>query len=273
MAVKAICTDIDGTLLDSRRELSDRTIAAIKKVSSKIPIILASSRMPSAMTHLQKQLAILHYPLIAYNGGYVIYYAEGSVNPQVFESVFIPADVCAEMLSLIEKTSIHASLYFEDNWYAPAMDYWAEREEKITKVEPVIKDPNKVVEGWMATNSGAHKVMFMGPEEEMNVLEKQLGEQLGNHLNIYRSRPTYLEIAAKQISKGTALELLLRKMYGLKPEDAMSFGDNYNDIDLLKISGLGIAVSNAREEVKAIAGEITLKSIDDGVAVAIEKYC
>ena len=53
----------------------------------------------------------------------------------------------------------------------------------------------------------------------------------------------------------------------------MAFGDNYNDMEMLKEVGLGIAVANAREEVKAVADEITHASIDDGVAYMIDKYC
>ena len=52
----------------------------------------------------------------------------------------------------------------------------------------------------------------------------------------------------------------------------MAFGDNYNDIDMLKAAGKGVAVGNAREEVKAVADEVTLNSTNDGVAVSIEKY-
>jgi hypothetical protein len=273
MTVRAVCTDIDGTLLNSSRELSERTISAIKKISHTIPVILASSRMPSAMRHLQKQLDILHQPIIAYNGGYVIQYQNGSPNPYVYDSVFISAEICSSILNLAKETAINVSLYFEDEWYAPSPDYWTEREEKITKVKAIIKDPAAVIAQWKTSGSGAHKVMCMGPEAEIDQLNKQLLMQFESHINVYRSRPTYIEIAAKSISKATALELILKTQFSLGLEDVMSFGDNYNDIDMLKASGLGIAVDNAVPEAKAVAKEITSKSIEDGVAISIEKYC
>ena len=71
MITKIICSDIDGTLLNKERELSDRTIKVIKD-NSETPFILISSRMPKAMVHLQRELDITHLPLIAYNGGLVI---------------------------------------------------------------------------------------------------------------------------------------------------------------------------------------------------------
>jgi hydroxymethylpyrimidine pyrophosphatase-like HAD family hydrolase len=68
------------------------------------------------------------------------------------------------------------------------------------------------------------------------------------------------------------LKTILQRQYDIDLSEVMAFGDNYNDIDLLQSAGLGIAVANAREEVKVVAKELTLSSIDDGVAVAIEKH-
>ena len=80
---KAICTDIDGTLLDTNRQLSIGTIDAFKGLGSSIPVILASSRMPAAMRHLQAELGVLNHPMVCYNGGYVIRYSEGKDEPEV----------------------------------------------------------------------------------------------------------------------------------------------------------------------------------------------
>jgi Cof subfamily protein (haloacid dehalogenase superfamily) len=273
MTIHAICTDIDGTLLDSRRELSNKTIATFKALNDRIPVILASSRMPAAMRHLQAQLNVLHHPLICYNGGYVIHYTNDSSPAQVFNTTRIPATLGASIFALSKGTDIHVSLYHEDEWIAPKVDYWTEREQKITKVNARIGNVSEVLEEWDKNQSGAHKVMCMGPESEIHFMEQQLNERFSNHIHIYRSRPTYLELAPKSISKATALDLLLQKHYGLQLADTMAFGDNYNDIEMLQAAGLGIAVDNARDEVKAVANEITLKSTDDGVAASIEKYC
>jgi Cof subfamily protein (haloacid dehalogenase superfamily) len=271
MKFRALCTDIDGTLLDSSRQLSRATIAAIKKLDKKIPVILASSRMPSAMRHLQQELNIMHHPMICFNGGFVIYYdADDKIH--VLDSVFIPANVCAGIIDLTENTSIHSSLYFEDNWYAPQHDQWTLREETVTKVKAIIQPPKDVIEHWSKHNLGAHKVMCMGRKEEIDDLEKKLINRFSADLNIYRSRPTYIEIAPKQISKGSALALLLERKFDIHPSDVIAFGDNYNDIELLKIAGHGVAVSNANDEVKAVANEITIDSKADGVAVVIQKY-
>ena len=272
MNTKAICTDIDGTLLDSRRELSPRTIATIQKIDKDFPVILASSRMPGAMRHLQEELDILHHPMICFNGGYVLLYNEGAEAPDVVDSVQIPVSICSAIVQMAEGTDIHVSLYTEDMWFAPQFDKWTEKEERVTKVSANVGKLGPVINEWQANNTGAHKVMCMGPEQEIAEMQQALTKKFGNEIYIYYSRPTYLELAPRTISKATALELILKNNYGLGMGEVMAFGDNYNDIDMLKAAGKGIAVANAREEVIAAADEVTLNSYDDGVAVAIEKY-
>jgi Cof subfamily protein (haloacid dehalogenase superfamily) len=270
MKFLALCTDIDGTLLDSKRQLSHRTIAAFQKIPNTIPIILASSRMPAAMIHLQHELGITEHPLVCYNGGYAVHYQKDL--QKVFATVSIPFSVCSEILDLTAGTTIHTSLYHEDFWYAPAVDHWTDREQRITKVNAIITEGASVIEKWRNENKGAHKVMCMGPEEEINMLEQALKKSLGDQLHIYRSRPTYLELAPKSVSKATALELILSKNFGIDLKDVVAFGDNYNDIEMLQSVGWGVAVNNARPEVKAAAKEITANSTEDGVAIFIEKY-
>lgn len=270
-SIRALCTDIDGTLLDSRRELSSQTVSTIGKIRKSIPIILASSRMPSAMRHLQKQLNISQHPLICYNGGYVLQY-DADEKANILYSTTIPLDICAEILTLAKKTPLHISLYVNDEWYAPRVDEWTTREATITKVAPVIKSGEEVLNEWQQTNTGSHKVMCMGEASEIKMLEGILRAKFENDIHVYHSKSTYLEIAPKVISKASALKLLLDQLYKIEMDDVIAFGDNYNDIELLQSVGLGIAVANARKEVKAVAKEITADSKLDGVAQAITRH-
>jgi len=275
MKIRAICSDIDGTLLDSRRQLSERTIRAIRHLPDNILVILASSRMPAAMRHLQSELGLSRHPLICYNGGYILYFETGKLGApiiKVLDSVTIPVEHCRTISTLASGTDLHVSLYSEDCWYAPAYDSWTEREERITKASPQLASNTDVLADWEQHNTGAHKVMCMGPADQIEALITAIEAACPGALHLYRSKSTYLEIAPKRISKATALEQLLRKQYSILMADVMAFGDNYNDVDLLQSVGLGIAVNNAREEVKAVAKEVTESNIDDGVAVAIEKY-
>lgn len=272
MTIRAVCTDIDGTLLDEKKELSERTISIITEINARVSVILASSRMPSAMTHLQKKLGIETHPLICYNGGYVIRYLSGNKQPEVLDSVVIPVKVCSSILEVGRYTDIHSSLYFENKWYAPKTDQWTEREERITKVKATVADPVWVLNHWSKNNSGAHKIMCMGPAGQIAEMKKELHQRHGQDIHIYLSRPTYLELAPGSISKGTALELVIDKWFNFSLREVVAFGDNYNDIEMLKAAGLGIAVSNAKKEVREIADRLAGNSTEDGVAIALEEF-
>ncbi len=268
--IRAICTDIDGTLLNSNRELSQRTISAIKNLDKNIPVILASSRMPSAMFHLQRQLDILHHPLICFNGGYAIHVTDN--NTTVLDSVRIDAQVSSAIVDIVTAADLHVSIFEEDSWYSPKEDQWTERETRITKGIPIIDDIRSVLDHWREHATGAHKIMAMGDEHLIDQIEKKLQKNFGDKIHIYRSKETYLELAPRSISKASALKLVLKDRFGIDLSEVMAFGDNYNDVEMIQAVGIGIAVGNARDEVKAVAKDITLNSKADGVAVSIEKY-
>ncbi|GGF49486.1 Cof-type HAD-IIB family hydrolase [Echinicola rosea] len=272
MQFKALCTDIDGTLLDKNREISARTLDAIAQLPRYFPVILASSRMPSAMRHLQGTMERLQNPMICYNGGYVIHFNGHEEEYEQLDTVKIPLNICHHIQEISDGTDIHVSVYHEDEWYAPQDDFWTQREITSTKVKPVIRAWQEVLPDWQSRQAGAHKVMCMGPAEEIDALFKALEKEKNEDLHLYRSKDTYIEIAPKAISKASALEQLLKKKYDIALSEVIAFGDNYNDIEMLKAVGHGVAVGNAREEVKAVADEITASNKEDGVAMMIEKH-
>ena len=118
MRYKLLCSDIDGTLLDKNRELSDFTSQELQRVSP-IPFVLISSRMPKSMLHFKSQLGKPNAPLLAYHGGLVLH------NNQVLHSAVIDNDVLENVILLWEKNTILVSLYFEDDCFVPSIDFWA----------------------------------------------------------------------------------------------------------------------------------------------------
>jgi Cof subfamily protein (haloacid dehalogenase superfamily) len=264
MNYKLICSDIDGTLLNKHRDLSLATIQEIKRVSP-IPFILISSRMPKAMRHLQIKLDNTTTPLIAYNGAYIL------DNETVLESTYIDNKVLKIIIQKCELTSIHLSLYHADDWYVPKMDYWAEREMNNTKVKPLIKSSEAVLSLWESEKKGAHKIMCMGDENEIDTLYKSLEKEQSEEIMLYRSKASYIEISHISISKKTAIEVLLKTSYPhITMEEVIAFGDNYNDIEMIQTVGMGIAVANANEAVMQIAKKVTDTNKNDGVAKAIK---
>lgn len=260
MDYKIVFSDIDGTLLNRDRALSPGTIEAIKKLKDRIPFILISARMPAAMRHLQAELEIGELPFISYNGGLVL------VNNQVKSSTEIPLEIVEELARWNLSMNTHLSLYNNDEWYVPELDYWAQREQNNTRVTPLIKSNFEVIEDWKTREKGAHKIMAMGEISNIENIITFLEKNFPGELHLYRSKDTYLEIAPKSISKFTAVEFLLKEHFNLSAEQAIAFGDNYNDVEMLKKIGYGVAVGNAREEARNVANVVCEHSIEDGVA-------
>ena len=264
MSYKIIFSDIDGTLLNKDRELSELTINVFQQLQKEVPVVLISSRMPQAMRHLQKQLQISHQPIICYNGGLIL------VDGKTVSSTEIPFPILEDLVQFNEKSKCHLSLYHNEDWFVPEMDFWALREENNTKVTPTVTSPQEILNKWRQENRSAHKVMGMGEEAHIDAIVSYLEENFGDQLHLYRSKPTYLEIASKQVSKLTAINLLLSEVFQLTLEEAIAFGDNYNDLEMLKAVGMGIAVGNAQPEILEIAKEITYHGKEDGVARSLQ---
>lgn len=269
MVYKLICSDIDGTLLNKNRALSNLTISEIKRIKDIIPIILVSSRMPKAMTHLQVELGIEYSPLIAYNGGLIL-----TSNPhgktEVLSSIEVSNSILDDLLVFNDGLDIHTSLYHNDEWYVSEMDYWANREQNNTKVSPEIANLKEVSKNWNKSKKGPHKIMCMGDESQVGLLADYIQNHYSDQLNAYRSKPTYLEISSKRISKLSALEILIKHYDQISLSDVVAFGDNYNDVDMIQGVGLGVAMDNAKDEVKAVSNRITRSNIEDGVALLIK---
>ncbi len=204
--------------------------------------------------------------MVAYNGGLVL-----DENSHVLDSVTIPLPIVHSIVEWAQKADIHVSLFQGENWYEAKEDYWSKREIQNTKVKPTWMQTPDVLNLWSKDNSGAHKVMVMGDSNDISWLFGELHLLHGNDLHLYRSKDTYIEIAPRKISKATGLEVLLKSRFNFGMEDVIAFGDNYNDIDLLQKAGWGVAVANARPEVKAVANEITLHHKEDGVAETLER--
>jgi len=222
--------------------------------------------MPKAMRHLQSQLGNTTAPIITYNGGLVLH------NNQILHSAFIDNSVLQTVIQLCSKTTIHLSLYCHDEWYVPAMDFWAKRESENTKVTTDVKSSKSVLNHWTNEEKGDHKIMCMGDKKEIDVLYKTLEKEFSKEIMLYRSKPTYIEISHSSVSKKTAIEVLLNSCYtNISMENIVAFGDNYNDIEMLKSVGLGVAVANAIEEVLQIADKITDTNKNDGVAKTLQE--
>ncbi len=261
---KMVCLDIDGTLLNSNHKISENTKEVIKIVANEkqIPVILVSARMPKGIVSLQRELEIKQ-PIICYSGALILDNCGDMLSKQ-----FINLSDFKNIYKFTNNLSVHISLYKDDEWYVEKMDYWAKQESEITNITPNVIDFNNLIEVWREEGTGPNKILCMASPDEINLLKENIR---CDNLNIYPSKPTYLEIMPIQASKTSAINFLQKK-FNIERSNIICMGDNYNDIDMIEYAGLGIAMGNAPDDVKIHANYVTLTNDEDGVAEALKKY-
>ncbi len=273
MSIKLICTDVDGTLLNKQREVDERTIKAVAQLGPNICFVLASSRMPKALFHIQKTLNISTMPLICYNAALVL--ADGiAFDPQkIISSITISAENVLAIMDLARLQNVHISIYQNNTWLASTIDFYAQREINNTRAEPdgLISDFSvEKLHDFIA--NGAHKIMLMGNPELLDAIEENLRANL--EVAVWRSKDIYLEITPFT-NKSEGLDFLLNSFSDnetITNEEVMAFGDGYNDMKLLQNAGIGVAVGNAVPELKQVAFAVTKSNIEHGVAIYLEEY-
>lgn len=255
---------MDGTLLSTKDDVSDFTVSQISRIKGAMKILLVSARMPRSMTYLQRRMGIEYEPIICYNGALIL---EGDKEPISTE---MDIHHVTEIFKMAEKWDIGLGLYHRNEWYVEDNTARVRKEIHHTQATPLFRPTPTTLEDWKERNVGAHKIMLMGTKETADAIFPELRKHLGTVIQPYRSNDTLIEITPKSVSKLSAIRKVIENHCGL--EEVIAFGDNYNDGEMLQHVGCGVAVGNAREEVKHIADHITLKNTEHGVARFIEQH-
>lgn len=267
LAYKAIALDLDGTLTNHNKEVTPITKQTlIKAQKDGAHIILASGRPTFGIAPIAECLNIEKY------GGYVLSYNGGKIvdwqNKKEIYSNFLPDDVLP-ILYNYAKVHNHAILGYDGEEIITEKpdDEYVREESRINKM-----NIRKVANLLETLPPNPTKLLMTGEPDLMKKAEEELQGIVGKKMDVFRSAPFFIELVPKGIDKAQSLMRLLDKM-GLTPNDLIAFGDGYNDLSMLKLASIGVAMENAMPEVKAEADYVTLSNEEDGVAAAIEKFC
>lgn len=271
--VKLICTDIDGTLLNKQREVDDYTVKVFHQLDKNIQVVLASSRMPKAIYHIQEKMNAAQTPLICYNGALQL--ASGSTfeKEKIISSVTISSKMVQEIMELAKAQKVHISLFQNNFWRVSALDFYAQREINNTRVQPdgLLSDFNPQ-ELHDFIQKGAHKIMLMGEPNLIDLIEEKL--RANTAVAMWRSKDIYLEITPPT-NKSEGLATLLNQFPAYKAitfNEIMAFGDGFNDVEMLTKAHYGVAVANAVPALKKIAYAVTQSNIENGVAQYVNAF-
>ncbi|MZN39538.1 Cof-type HAD-IIB family hydrolase, partial [Bifidobacterium pseudocatenulatum] len=234
-----------------------------------IPFILASARSPKGMIPITEELNITDNPIICYNGALVLKKQKSGHYTSLFSHELNRTDV-QQLINLINTKFPHVTinLYSGSEWYVDKIDKWTKIEADITKEHPIVKNIQQLL---LNVALPIHKLLLIGASEEIKQLLGYCTNLRLPNSSFYLSKDNYLEITHRDVSKDKAL-IELSKYYDVPLENTMAIGDNFNDIPMLSLAGLGVVMDNAPEEVKKSTNLKTTDNNHNGVSKAIRKF-
>lgn len=271
MKYKLIALDMDGTLLNSRNEISKRNVQAIHKAIDKgIYVILATGRMPASARYYAQTIG-LDNPIISCNGAIIF---NNDIKQIIYEEK-LQSQAIGQILDLVHEYRINYRFCGIDTFYGKVYsgnmeefypNYREDFSQQGIKVE-LLDDTMEYIEN---NQLGIHKFEFV--EEDMDKLldfRKELEAVKG--ISMASSWHNNVEIVSAGVSKGKSLQYLCEKSE-IKDSQIIAMGDNENDISMFQVAGLAIAMENGDKTAKDHADIIAPTNDRDGVARLIEKY-
>jgi len=263
---KAVFIDMDGTLLQKDHTISDTTKQIIKKLLDQgILVVPISARPLHGILPISRQLFPDNIPVVSLNGSYIF------LNGEIIYQSSVPLKEVINVQKEIAPHDVSAMYYSQMDWYAEKDNAHIQKEQKITDVKIKIQPFHLTLKEWEAKKGGPNKILIAGNADLINSIEKKLIDQHGDKLNMSKSKTTYLEVMSLHSSKTKAIEFLLDK-YGIKKNEIIAIGDNFNDKEMIEFAGIGVAMGNAPDEIKKVADYITDTNNHDGVAKALNHF-
>lgn len=260
--IKAIALDLDGTLLNSKKELSKENKKILYEFYKKdYQIIIVTGRSYNATKLIVEELG---FPLIAicYNGAKII---DTEKKEVIFEKP-LNEEIVKKLIELSREVNIHLNLYQDEKWYVENINNWqTEYYRKATGLKPEEKN-FCTFDSYLMT-----KALFIDENIELKRLEERIREKLKQDVYLAFSQERYLEVLDGEVNKGLALEKIL-KIKGLKLDECIAFGDAGNDIEMISMVKYGVAMGNASQDVKNSATYLTDINDANGVAKFLEKF-
>lgn len=269
--IKMVGLDLDGTLLNSKKKISEHTRKVLEKAIEEGCVVLISTGRPlSAVAKEVLELKGLKYA-VTVNGAKI----ENLESGEVMLSKPVPFNLATEVLDMCYEYDCIPELITGDKIYTRAdclshlEDYYANDSmiDYVLNTRTPVDDVREMLE---KTKQPIDKLraVFRYQEERMEA-RKRL--EAMPELVIANSSSVDLEINIVGADKGTGL-LWLGRQLGIQKEEIMACGDSYNDYEMLKAVGFAVAMENGEESVKAIADYVTDTNDNDGVAKAFEKF-
>ncbi len=267
MAYRLLVSDVDGTLVDGNQQIVPRNLEAIKRFQRAGGLVtLGTGRIERSAWPYLSTIGV-NAPAILYNGGRVVDYPSG----EVLAEDRLPPAVATVLVDLLETvfTGLDAILYSDGQPHVRALNQVLEQS---ARKDGLVYQPV----GSLTTLVGRsfNKALIIGEDRALGALDHALRELAPpESVTTVRSESTYLEVLPPGVSKGSALRRLAAHL-GISLSEVIAIGDNLNDLEMVRLAGLGVAVANAHPALKQAAACVCRASNEEAaVAEVIERFC
>lgn len=276
MIIKAIVLDIDGTLLNTGKIISEKTKQALIAAQEKgIKVILASGRPTTGMLELAEQLEMTKYEgfLVSYNGARVT----DCLTKEVLFNQAMSIETGQAILEHLKNFDVIPMIDKEDYLYVNdvysgmldlpdgafnIIEYEARGGNfKLSEIDDLAAFATFPI----------NKILIAAQPEYLQKIAPALHAPFDEIVTAAFSAPFYFEFTDKGIDKAKALNTVFSEM-GIHSENIIAFGDGHNDRSIIEYAGIGVAMGNAVDALKEIADDVTLSCDEDGIAAGLEKY-
>lgn len=266
-----ICVDMDGTLLNNKKEITDTTKKALKKADEAgVKVVIATGRLFTSANYYADFVG-LKTPIISANGAFI---REKDKNEVIYEAL-LGKDNCYRILNIIKAYGIIPNFHTPNTIFTERHNAHVNTYIKINEKH---NEGNKIqiefVDNWneVFEKYQDNILKCIAIDDDKDKIQKAKAELVKcDGLETVSSSNNNLEVMCQGVSKGRAVEMLAA-YYHIPKEAVICVGDGENDMSMIEFAGLGVAMGNADKEVKDIAQFVTLSNEEDGVAKVIEKY-
>jgi hypothetical protein len=272
MSYKLFVADMDGTLLNDDKKLSDKNIQAIKKLQDfGIKFAVATGRHDSMIKSYLKHLD-LHVPVISCNGAIV----REPFSDQIFLSEALPQEQSLKVIDMCKERNADFHIYGHESIFGEKLNHKMLYYDNLNKSLPseeqtkLVKVPD-CKDAILNDSEPLYKFLIIS-DRNKDLLDIMDGLAKIEGLTACQSMPTLCDVMKEGVSKAFALQKLSESL-GIMRKEIVAIGDQFNDIDLIEYAGLGIAVANAEDALKKKADIVTISNNnEDAVSEAIESF-
>lgn len=264
--IRFIAMDVDGTLVDQDKKIRPFTKETLLKAQEAgYTLILASGRPENGLQSYRKELEMDRYGglLVAYNGSKVIQVP----GDKVLYNQALTHEATMKVLDHVKNFEVTVMIDNGSKLFTENLDgVNVAKEAKNNALEVVRVDDLKAI-----LNGDLNKILTSGKPEYLRSVFDELYAPFRSELNCMFTAPFYVEFTARNVDKGFALKHVLTSL-GYERRHLIAFGDAENDLSMIDFAGVGVAMGNAVEPLKAIADHVTLSNLEDGIAHALLNY-